>query len=144
MSHRSRNFAARIRAQGFRLTPQRQIILDAVCAGGGHTTLDEIFERVQQTAPAVNRSTLYRTLEFLRELDLVVAADIGGQTVFEIAHEQPHHHLVCCGCGAEIEIDQTLLAPAFAEIEQAHGFSVSSDHLVIVGLCAGCREAGGE
>lgn len=141
MSHNTINYAERIRSQGFRLTPQRQLILDAVCEGDGHTSLDEIYDRVQSKSAAINRSTVYRTLDFLREVDLIVAADIGGHTVFEIAHEHPHHHLVCQSCGSEIEISQELLAPAFAAIAQEHGFQVDSNHLVLAGLCRHCQDA---
>ena len=55
MSHDQQVFANLVRERGFRLTPQRQIILDAICEGGGHTTPEEIYERVQAVAPAVNR-----------------------------------------------------------------------------------------
>lgn len=140
MSHTTHDYATQIRGQGYRLTPQRQLILDAVCEGGGHTTVDEICERVQNKAPAINRSTVYRNLDFLQELHLVVAADIGGQSVYEIAHEHPHHHLICRGCGRTIEINQDTLAPAFAALEQQYGFFVGADHLVFKGMCRECQE----
>ncbi len=142
--HTTHDYAAHIRRQGYRLTPQRQMILDAVCEGGGHTTVDEIWARVQHKAPAINRSTVYRNLEFLQMLHLVVAAEIGGQTMYEIPHEHPHHHLICQNCGQTVEISEELLASAFAAIEAGHGFSVCADHLVLVGLCRDCRPAGGQ
>lgn len=138
MTHESLDYIARIRDQGHRLTPQRQMILDAVCEAGGHITIEEIIERVQVKSPAINRSTIYRNLEFLRSLNLIVAADIGGQNLYEIAHPQPHHHLVCRCCGAEFEIEQGLLAPAFAAIRKAEGFLVENDHLILHGLCPDC------
>ncbi|MCO6453544.1 MAG: transcriptional repressor [Caldilineales bacterium] len=139
MSHNTIDYAERIRSQGFRLTPQRQLILDAVCEGDGHTSIDEIYERVHHKSPAINRSTVYRTLDFLREVNLVVDAEIGGHTVFEIANDHPHHHLVCQTCGVEIEISQESLAPSFAAIERESGFMVDSNHLVLAGLCEKCR-----
>ncbi len=140
MTHTQHDYAAAIRKQGFRMTPQREMILDAVCEAGGHTTVDEIYSRLHARAPAVNRSTVYRTLEFLQEMHLVVAAEIGGQCVYEIAHAQPHHHLHCLVCGANIEISQEALVAAFAAIEREHGFAVATDHLVLTGACRACRE----
>ena len=142
MTHYSTDFAAQIRNQGFRLTPQRHLILDAVCEGGGHTTLDEIYGRVQAKSPAINRSTLYRTLEFLQELHLIVAASISGHTVYEITHASPHHHLVCRQCGAQVEVSEEALTPTFAAIAQQHGFAVDTDHLVLTGLCQACQATG--
>ncbi|MBX7235435.1 MAG: transcriptional repressor [Caldilineales bacterium] len=142
--HTTHDYAAHIRRQGYRLTPQRQMILDAVCEGGGHTTVDEIWARVQHKAPAINRSTVYRNLEFLQTLHLVVAAEIGGQTMYEIPHEYPHHHLICQVCGQVIEIGQDALGAAFATIEGQYGFQVGADHLVLKGLCIDCRSVGGQ
>lgn len=139
MSHTTHDYAAHIRQQGYRLTPQRQLILDAICEGGGHTTVEEIYARVQNKAPAVNRSTVYRNLEFLQALKLVVGAEINGQMMYEIPHEHPHHHLICQGCGQTVEISQELLAPAFAAVEQGYGFRICADHLVLVGLCHQCQ-----
>ena len=139
MSHQSIDYVARIHAHGYRMTPQREIVLDAVCEGDGHTNIDEIYQRVQARAPAINRSTVYRTLEFLQRLHLVVAADINGQTVYEIAQAQPHHHLVCLQCGAEIEIPHDDLQATIATILDKYGFEVETDHLVLTGYCKQCR-----
>ncbi len=102
--------------------------------------MEEICERVQNRAPAVNRSTVYRNLEFLQALHLVVAAEIGGHMMYEIPHEHPHHHLICQGCGQTVEVDQAALAPAFEAVEQRYGFHVCADHLVLIGLCRACQQ----
>ncbi len=138
MTHHTLDYANRIRQQGYRLTPQRELVLDAVCEGHGHTSFDEIQRRVQAKAPSIYRSTIYRTLEFLQKLDLVVVAHIEGRTLYEITHSKPHHHLMCTRCGAEIEIDETMLAPTYELIVERTGFVVHSDHLVLEGLCREC------
>ncbi len=73
----------------------------------------------------------------------MVAADTGkGETTYEIARPQPHHHLVCRRCGHEQEIDDAALRAMAAEIDARHGFAVNTDHLVLFGTCAACRGAG--
>ncbi len=139
MSHDQVDYVAALRARGFRVTPQRQTILDAVCAGGGHTSLPEIYARVQAVSPAINLATVYRTLDFLQEAGLVVAADIGGHTVYEIAGPKPHHHLVCQGCGGVEEIDPGLVEDFFTALSRAQSFEVDIHHLVLTGRCAQCR-----
>jgi hypothetical protein len=85
----------RLWAAGHRATRQRALILDAVCAGGGHTTLGEVYARVRRADRTVDRSTVYRALHLFVELGIVLAADTGaGETVYEVAKPQPHHHLV--------------------------------------------------
>jgi Fur family ferric uptake transcriptional regulator len=131
-----------MREHGFRVTPQRQIILGAICAGGGHTTIEEIYARAQAAAPAINRATVYRTLDFLCELRLVVAADVGGgRMVYEIASPTPHHHLICRTCGCETQIEHATVKSLFARLAREQGFHVDMEHLALFGLCHTCYVA---
>lgn len=142
MSHQRWDYAALMRERGFRVTPQRQLILDAICEGGGHTTPEEVYERVRAKSPAVNRATIYRTLDFLCELRLVVAADVGNRRmVYEIAGDTPHHHLVCRTCGKVEQISHETVKALFAKIEREQEFTVDMDHLALFGLCPKCRRA---
>jgi len=141
MTHDTIGWEQALRRAGHRVTRQREIILDAVCAGGGHTPLGEVYARAHRQDPALDRSTVYRSLKLFMELDLVVAADTGdGETYFEIKHSQPHHHLVCRLCGAEQEIDDTVTQAMFEQVRERHGFEVVTDHLVLFGTCAACAQ----
>jgi Fur family ferric uptake transcriptional regulator len=128
---------------GHRVTRQRALILDAVCAGEGHTAFGDIYLRVQKTDSTIDRSTVYRALNLFVELGLVLPAATGGdETYYEVARPQPHHHLVCRHCGEQWEIGDAALRAMFQEIEQRHAFEVATDHLVLFGSCAACRTAG--
>jgi Fur family ferric uptake transcriptional regulator len=133
------DYGSLLRHRGFRMTPQREIILEAISAGHGHTSFDEIFARVQARSPAMNRATIYRTLEFLRQQELVFSAEIGGQTVYEIAAGEMHHHLVCINCGAIEELHHEEVKPFFEQLERAHQFHVLTNHLALFGLCRNCQ-----
>ena len=139
MSHQKLDYATKIRECGCRLTPQRELILDAVCEGGGHTTVDEIYARVRARSKAVNLATVYRTLGFLCDMELVVCAEIDGHRVFEIASARPHHHLVCRLCGGVERLDHEIFQTLFTQIERQRGFKVEMKHLVLFGLCQDCR-----
>lgn len=130
-----------MRARGFRVTPQRQMILDAICEGGGHSTPDEIYARVRAKAPAINRATVYRNLDFLCEMRLVVAARIGDHMLYEIAGETPHHHLVCRTCGKVERVGHDTVKAFFAKVEREHNFKIDMDHVALFGLCPRCRRA---
>jgi len=140
MTHDTRDYERIIRAAGHRVTPQRLAILDAVCEAAGHTTLGAIYARVRQIDQTIDRSTLYRTLKLLVELGLIVSADTGdGETYYEIAKVEHHHHLVCRKCGQQQEIDHSLLQHAFEQVALQYGFRADSDHLILFGLCAACQ-----
>ena len=139
MSHTTSDYASLMRERGFRVTPQRQLILDAICASGGHTTPEQIYERVHATTPALNRATVYRSLDFLCEMRLVVAVRIGDQTYYEIAGQTPHHHLICRTCGKIERIGHDKVKAFFTQIKHDHDFAIDMDHLGLFGLCPECR-----
>jgi Fur family ferric uptake transcriptional regulator len=138
MSHQHLDCAGLMRQRGFRATLQRQLILDAICQSGGHVTPDEIYERVRAAAPAVNRATVYRNLDFLCEMRLIVAARIGGRMLYEIAGEAPHHHLVCRACNRIEPLAHNTVRTLFARIEREQRFTVDMDHVTLFGLCEKC------
>lgn len=132
--------AARLRSIGQRATPQRLLILGAFAQPGEHLTAEEVYERVGPLAPAVNRSTVYRTLELFRDLGLISETDLGGGVRhYEILDAERHHHLICRRCGHMLEIDDEVVAPIREAVRARHGFDVTIDHLALFGRCARCR-----
>ncbi len=130
-----------IHQRGFRVTPQRRAILQAVIQGGAHSSLEEVYQRVQASLPGINLATVYRDLNFLCELRILVAADVGGRSwVFELAGEVPHHHLVCRTCGKVERIEQAEVEELFTRIAVEHEFFIDMDHMALFGLCNECRK----
>lgn len=141
MSHQNLDLGILLHEKGYRLTAQRQLILDAVCEAGGHAIPDEITERVQKHSPAINRTTVYRTLEFLCEIGLVTSTTThGGHLAYELVGAEQHHHLICRACGAEQTISHKLVGPMLAAVSKAYDFQVVElTHLTLFGVCADCR-----
>lgn len=129
-----------LREKGYRLTPQRQLVLEAVGALG-HATPDEIAASVRETASGVNISTVYRTLELLEELGLVRHAHLGhGAPTYSLATDADHVHLVCRACEGVTEASLALVAPAVEALREAHGFAVDVGHFAVFGTCRACTE----
>ena len=136
------DWQARLRARGYRLTPQRQLVLEAV-ARLGHATPETIVTEVRQTARGINISTVYRTLDLLEELDLVSHTHLGhGPPTYHVAGVDPHVHLICDGCGTIREISPDRLAGFVAELRDDLGFTVDVDHVTLAGRCAECTASG--
>ena len=129
-----------LRQQGYRLTPQREMIVEAVAHAGRHVTAEEVYERVCARASAVNLATVYRTLDLLVELGLVSQADLGdGKVTYASPVHGPHCHLVCRRCGCVIEADCDLVEPLEERLEEQYGFAAELHHFAISGLCADCK-----
>ncbi len=131
---------AALRARGYRLTPQRQLVLEAV-GELGHGTPEEILTAVRRTAAAVNISTVYRTLELLEELGLVHHTHLGhGAPTYSVVSDDDHVHLVCRDCEGVEEIPGALVADVVERVAQERGFVVDVSHFALFGRCQSCRE----
>ena len=127
-----------LRARGYRSTPQRQLVLEAV-RELGHSTPDEIAAKVKQTAPSVNVSTVYRTLDLLEDLGLVTHTHLGhGAPTYHPADESDHLHLVCLDCGQVEQVDSAVAEPIVGSLRASHGFEVDVTHVAMHGRCAHC------
>ncbi len=117
------------------------MILAAFEEAEAHLTADEIFARVGSASPAVNRSTVYRTLELFRDLGVIAETDLGGGVRhYQILEQDRHHHLVCHDCGAIVELDDDVLEPVRRESLARYGFVAEIDHLALFGRCRQCSE----
>ena len=136
-------FLEKLREQGFRRTPQRDMVLSVMHKLDDFATADEIYQRVQTLSSAVDISTVYRTLDLLQDFELVAAVDAGdGQRRFKLegVHEA-HLHLVCRQCGAVIGSDLEPIELLVAHARERYGFVIEPDHLSIPGLCEQCAAA---
>jgi Fur family ferric uptake transcriptional regulator len=138
--HELQELMDRARKQGLRMTRQRVLILQALCELEGHASAEQVYDRVTLHRRDVDLSTVYRTLERLRDLRILSQADLGrGCAEYELVTDRPHHHLICQGCGRMIDLDHAYLAPLAEAVDQGFGFDPILDHMAIFGLCRACR-----
>ncbi|WP_299058198.1 Fur family transcriptional regulator [uncultured Nocardioides sp.] len=128
----------RLRGQGYRLTPQRELILAAVDALG-HATPDEVHAEVRKSSSAVNVSTVYRTLEVLQELGLVRHTHLSDRApTYHSVSDHEHFHLVCRNCGKVTSVDADVARGLVERLTADLGFVPDIGHLALHGHCADC------
>ena len=132
--------ASAMRRGGRRLTRQRAAIWTVLTADpDAHLSAEEVARRVQLQLPAVNPSTVYRTLDVLVEDGFVLRTDLGGnRAYYEPAREHRHHHLVCESCGAVAHLHHEALSGLESRVLEASGFVVGDRELTLFGLCQSC------
>lgn len=138
MSNNSEHTVQHLREQGYRLTPQRLVILQVLEETGGHFSPAEIYERAASRMPGLTEATVYRTLDFLSRNGLALVAHVGeGRLVYESAAHN-HHHLICRACGHTIEIEHELLQALYAQFAERTGYQIDCSHVTFFGLCPVC------
>ena len=134
----STSWDQKLRRGGYRITPQRQLVLQAV-EDLRHGTPDEILAHVQRTASGVNLSTIYRNLEVLEEVGLVTHAHIGhGAPTYHAVDDHVHIHLVCDKCGAVESIDAEIAEDFLCDLRSKTGFVTDITHVALQGHCVNC------
>lgn len=136
------DLGARLRAQGKRLTTQRERVLAAV-GRLAHATPDEIAEEVAADGGSpLPVSTVYRSLDALQELGLIGHTHVDHRAPsYHLAEHATHVHVVCRGCGYVGEVPLEAADELVARIEHRLGFAADVSHAAVHGLCATCREA---
>jgi Fur family ferric uptake transcriptional regulator len=130
-----------LKEKGYRLTPQRIMVLDALHSVDSHISAEEIYAKVKAKYPYANISTVYRTLELLKELGLVTEIDLDdGRVRYHLAEKGHHHHLVCSKCGSVIDLPESSLLKLTRALARDYQFQADLRHLAIFGLCAKCQK----
>jgi Fe2+ or Zn2+ uptake regulation protein len=135
--------AALLHRAGYRATPQRLLIAEALQQDQGHVSASELAARVQATYPYVDVSTVYRTAAVLVRLGLAYEFRAGpGEVGYEWATAEPHDHLICSRCRSIEQIVHKPLAEVTSTILDGYGFRADLLHCTIFGICHACRAPG--
>jgi len=129
-----------LRGMGYRLTPQRMMVVEALHGADKHVSAEEIYIQVRAKYPYANISTVYRTLELLKELGLVTEIALGDGCVrFHPAEKGHHHHLVCQKCGKIIDLPESALDSLEKILLDEYQFKGDLKHMAVFGLCSECQ-----
>ena len=132
---------AMLRQRGYRITPQREAIIEEVMGSEGHITPQDVARRVQRRMPAVNPSTVYRTLELLEREGVVKHSHLERGAEYHRAGEGEHVHLTCSRCGAGDDLSLAEAESLRGLVRKHRGFLPDLTHFAIGGLCAACQAA---
>ena len=132
----------RLQEQGIRLTRQRRIVCEVLEEAAGHLDAAQILEQARQRDERIDRATVYRIIDLLKQQGLLEELDLlhlnGKEHYYEIKNERQHVHLGCPGCGRIQEYKTGLLEELSAEIKKKTGFSPVSMRIEVAAYCPRC------
>ena len=134
-----------LKEHGIRLTRQRQILLDLMDKTGLHLDAEQLYRLAKQQDSKINRVTVYRTINMLKEVGLVDELDLmhwsGGQHYYETRLKQEHAHVICLRCGKVEEFFGEPLLKIRRQVESQFGFQVLISRTEVGGYCPRCRRS---
>lgn len=131
----------RFRAEGLRVTPQRECIFRHLWGDDSHPTVEVLHDRVRAEMTTVSLKTVYQTVHDLADMGEVRLIDLGtGTQRVDPNIEQAHHHLVCVRCGMIRDVPMPETTPRVSARDR-HGFSVDSVEVNYRGVCDACASA---
>lgn len=138
---RDRDYLAILKERGYRITPQREMIVEAIARNPSHFTADEIYTEIHNRVQSLNIATVYRTLELLVKEGLVCRSDFGqGYIIYAPEDHGPHIHLVCRQCHRVLDADASLALSLKEKLQEAYQFDLDLHHLAVFGLCSECQK----
>lgn len=128
------------RSSGLKVTPQRMAIFEALHDNPRHPSAEGVYESVHAAMPTISLRTVYSVLAELAELDEILQLDLGTGAARFDPNTDPHHHLVCEGCGTvrDVSVDHPEVRPS---PDDSEGFSITGTEIVFRGRCAACANS---
>jgi Fur family peroxide stress response transcriptional regulator len=127
-----------LREEGFRITPQRIAIVEYLLKTDDHPSAEHIHKIVQKKYPMVSLSTVYKTLDLLREKKLVNEIKVEGEARFD-AHTDEHINLVCMNCGKIEDVDEDSLREIQTKVARKSKYMILKSNFELFGYCNNCK-----
>ena len=128
-----------IKTAGYKLTPQRQTIIEAMVSASAPTTPLALHAVLVKKHPNIGLVTVYRTIELLEKLGLLCRFIDGTAASFKAGPTEHHHHLVCRGCGDVVDFSGHCPLELETVLERETGFRITDHKIEFSGICLDCQ-----
>lgn len=137
---------AELNERGWRLTPQRETILQIFqnLPEGNHLSAEDLFNLLQEDGQAISLSTIYRTLKLMARMGILRELELAeGHKHYEINQPSPHHHhhLICVRCNKTIEFKNDSILRVGSKTAQKEGYHLLDCQLIIHAVCPTCQRS---
>jgi Fur family ferric uptake transcriptional regulator len=141
MRFSEKKIATILRKHGYKFTPQRRVVIQAIASSQDHLTPAAIYEKVHQEHLSIGLATIYRTLDILTKLGLICELHAGGSChSYTTSASEHHHHLICSNCGKVIDFSGYDLSLLEQRLSLETGFEINDHLLEFTGLCQACQK----
>ena len=136
---RLQQMIAKLKANSFRITPQRLAVLKILAASKDHPSVERTYEQVKKTFPTTSLATIYKTIALLKEVNEILEIRFSESSRFDGNKPYPHPHVICLKCKKIIDPDLSGLGQLTDEAAQRTGFRITDHRLDFFGICPDCQ-----
>jgi len=130
-----------LRSKGYKATPQRIAICRIALNSRAHPSAQQVYAEVRKIHPTVSIATVYKTLEVLKDLDLVQEINFPkGQTRFDFCMT-PHINLICLRCGNITDLEDKTVEDITRKVAAVTKFKPTVQRMDVYGICQKCSAA---
>ncbi len=128
-----------LRAEGYRLTQQRSVLIDLIGQSADHLNADDLHRLARARDGRISLSTVYRTLALLKRHKLVAEIHLSeDHHHYEPLTGEAHYHLVCRQCGGVEEFGAQVIETLSDALRRDYGFTINNVELDVTGTCRSC------
>ena len=127
------NLEQRCAEAGLKMTGQRKIILKVLDDAEDHPSVEAVYERAKSADPTISMATVYRTLNLLDELQLVIRRDFNEKFSRYDMNTDHHHHLIDVESGEVIEFKNQEIEDMKQSIARSLGYDLVECKLELYG-----------
>jgi Fur family peroxide stress response transcriptional regulator len=129
-----------LRDRGFKVTPQRLAIYSVLEGSKEHPSAEMIFSKLQPMYPTMSLATVYKTIEILKEIDLVQILNVGEDSFRYDADTSNHAHVRCTSCGRVDDLFGIDPTDFVGKVAASTEYQLSGQQFYFFGVCPDCQE----
>lgn len=129
-----------LREKGLKVTPQRIAVYNMLIGTTEHPNAETIYKTLEPANPTMSLATVYKTLDYFKQLGLVQELNVGDSSSRYDAMVKCHPHTVCTCCGKVGDLFVEDLTELHKKLVAPLDFEVSCEQLLLFGVCAPCRQ----
>lgn len=130
--------AQKLRGEGFKVTPQRLAIYEALYHFDDHPTAEMIYRDLHEKYPTISLATVYKTMEIFEKIGLIRILNVGGDSSRYDYDVHPHPHIRCTVCGQVDDVEGVDMAEIFQNVHHKSQYEVMNTQITFEGICPNC------
>ena len=140
----AKEVTALLREKGFKVTPQRLAIYNVLSNTTEHPSAEMIFSKLQEFYPTMSLATVYKTIEILKEIELVQILNVGEESFSYDANTDTHPHVRCLVCNRVDDIYGVDESAYVNQISEKTAYRLSGQQFYFYGVCPECQAKAGK